>query len=219
MKVFQSAIIRAICSIIVGILLLRYGGETMKWLTIVIGLIFFATGLISCLVYYFTKKRAETTQPVYGPDGKELPRNIPTFPIVGIGSMILGGILVFMAPDFLKGMIIVLAAILVLGALNQLVILGRSSKYASVPFLYWVFPLATLVVSILVLFRTDHAESLLLTVIGWCMIFFGVVECINTLKIYQMRRSFEKAEEKNVDTGTKMQDDADIEEATIVDEE
>ena len=53
MKLFQSAIFRAVCAIIVGILLLEYGGQALQWLTIVIGGIFFATGLISFIVYNY----------------------------------------------------------------------------------------------------------------------------------------------------------------------
>lgn len=221
MKLFQSAIFRALCAVVVGVLLLEFGGKTLQWLTIVIGAIFFATGLISCIVYHFTKKRLSEAQAIFDEAGNAIPRTLPSYPIVGVGSMILGAILIFLPAEFVTGMVVVLAVILILGAFNQLVSLGRATRFASVPVLFWLFPLVTFGIGVYVLFRTDQAIDIVMQLIGWCMIFYGLVECVDAIKIYQMRKAYEKANAKAqevADARAKMQDEADIDDAEIIDE-
>ena len=70
MKVLQSSFFRAIIAIIVGTLLIRYREETATWLTILIGVLFFLSGVISCTVYYSQKKRAGDTV-VYDAQGNQ----------------------------------------------------------------------------------------------------------------------------------------------------
>lgn len=222
MKIFQSAIFRAICAIIVGVLLIQYKGQTLQWLTIVIGAIFFATGLISAIVYYFTKKRLEEAQKIFDQDGNEIPRSLPAYPIVGVGSMILGAILIFLPGDFNKAVVIVLALVLVLGALNQLVSLGRATRFAHVPFLFWIFPLVTFGIGVYALLNSGEAIDIIMQLIGWCMIFYGLVECLDAIKIYQMRKSYEKANAKAQEAAearAKMQDAEDITDAEVVEPE
>lgn len=93
MKIFQSTLFRAFCAIIVGVLLLQYGGQTLSWLTRVVGAIFFATGLISSIVYYYAKKRFDSAEMIFDQDGNAVRRSAPSLPVVGVGSMILGIIL------------------------------------------------------------------------------------------------------------------------------
>lgn len=219
MKLFQSAIFRAVCAIIVGILLLEYGGQTLQWLTIVIGGIFFATGLISFIVYHYTKKRFESAQELFDQDGNKVSSTVPAFPIVGVGSMILGAILIFLPAEFVKGIVVVLAIILILGAINQLVNLGRATKFSSVPILFWLFPLVTFGIGVFVLFRTGEAIDLVMQLIGWCMIFYGLVECVDSIKIYQMRKAYDKAnaaQKAAAEARAKMQAQEDITEAEVI---
>ena len=58
MKVVQSSIFRAVVAFIVGVLLVKYREDTMKWITITAGLLFFVSGLISCAVYYLERRKA-----------------------------------------------------------------------------------------------------------------------------------------------------------------
>lgn len=221
MKLFQSAIFRALCAVVVGVLLIQYGGEMLQWLTIVIGAIFFATGLVSFIVYHYTKKRFEETEAIFDQDGNQISRSVPSFPIVGIGSMILGAILFFMPNDFNKGIVIVLGLVLVLGAINQLVSLGKATKFAHVPFLFWIFPLVTFGIGLYSIFNAGSAIDLVMQLLGWCMIFYGLVECIDSIKIYQMRKSYEKANAKAreaAEARAKMQNPEDITDAEVVDD-
>ena len=56
MKFLQSSVFRALCAMIVGVLLIEYREQMVTWLTIAIGVLFFLSGVIS-IVTYFSAKR------------------------------------------------------------------------------------------------------------------------------------------------------------------
>ena len=60
------------------------------------------------------------------------------------------------------------------------------------------------------------AAALPLKVIGWCLMFYGVVELVNAIKINQMKRAYEKIENAKIVNGVKMPSDDKIEDAEIV---
>ena len=58
MKIFQSSIFRAMCAIIVGVLLIKYPQDGVTWLTIAIGVLFLLSGIIALIAYLHAKKHA-----------------------------------------------------------------------------------------------------------------------------------------------------------------
>lgn len=217
MKIFQSSIIRAIIAIIIGFLLIRYREETMRWMTITIGGLFLISGLFSCIFYYIEKNKYDkaASQNV---SEKNVSLRKPIFPIVGVGSAVLGIILAMMPGDFIKWVVYILAAILILASINQFMNLARAKMYAHVPILYWCFPIITLGIGILVIAKPIEAATFPLKIIGWCLIFYGVVELLNVIKIYQMKQAYDKIEEDKIVTGRKIDAEEKIEEAEIVED-
>lgn len=216
MKTMLGPLFRALVAIVVGALLIKFRQETLTWLTIVIGCMFLVSGLVSCLSYYRERKRIQQLASTFDTNsGGKRPR-LPFFPIVGLGSVILGGILATMPNTFINGVAYVLAGILLLGALNQVVSLGNARRYSKVPVFYWILPLVTLVVALLIIIKPLDALSSPLLIIGWCMVFYGVVEVLNVLKIHQVRRAYERAEEAKIVNGVRMDDN--IEDAEIISE-
>lgn len=215
MKVIQGSLFRAIVAIVVGVLLIKYRMDALHWLTVAVGGLFFLSGAVSCLVYWHERRRARKLMEAYQNGEGERPR-MPFLPIVGVGSLILGGILATMADTFNNGVAYVLAGILILGALNQLINLGQARRYNSFAWFYWVLPLVTLLVGFFILVKPMEALATPLLVIGWCMAFYGVVEALNALKLHHMRRAYEKAEEARIVKGMQMA--GDVEDAEIVEE-
>jgi len=195
MKNVQTSILRAIVALAVGVLLVIYREDMMKWITITAGILFFISGLISCIVYYFERRKVIATPLTVDKDGKTRVRRMPVFPVVGVGSVILGIILAIMPTDFIIGVTYVLATILILGAVNQLVNLFRARQYSYIPVVFWLFPLITLAIGLLILCKPMAAATLPLKIIGWCLMFYGVIECVNALKIHSMKKKFDAAEE------------------------
>ena len=220
MKVLQISAIRAIIVLVTGFLLVKYREETMTWMTITVGILFLFSGLVSCMVYYFEKEKvAKKTAKAEQQEGQPKEENLksPTFPIAGVGSITLGIILAVMPNTFITWVVYILAALLILGAINQFMNLARSRQYARVPFYLWLFPTVILVVAILLISKPMEAAALPLLVIGWAFMYYGVLEFALIIRMYLVRRAFEKAEDAKIVTGNKLVTD-DIEDAEIVEE-
>ena len=103
MKVVHSSLFRAVCAIIIGVLLIQYREQTVTWITIAIGVLFFLSGAISLISYFSAKRTAEKMQGQMLSDanGKQIIGIKPNFPIVGLGSLILGMILALMPNVFI----------------------------------------------------------------------------------------------------------------------
>ncbi|MBM6992061.1 MAG: DUF308 domain-containing protein [Prevotella sp.] len=192
MKVFQSSIFRAICAIAVGALLIKYREETVTGITIAIGLLFLISGLISCMAYFSAKRRDDSVQ-VFDAQGNPIAPAVPAFPLVGIGSIVLGALLALAPNMFVNGLMYVLAAILILGALNQFFNLASALKYARIGFFWWVFPTIVLLIGLIAIFKPTLIASAPLFIIGWCMMVYGVVDLVNAIMVYRCRKAYEKA--------------------------
>lgn len=187
MKILQSSLFRSLAAAIVGVLLIQYREQTMTWITIAGGALFFISGLISCVIYYSAVHRADEVQ-MFDAQGNPVPTARPSFPIVGLGSMILGIILALMPTTFITGLMYVLASILILGAISQFAGLAAASKYCHVGLFYWLMPSLILLVGVVAVVRPTTIASAPLFVIGWCMLLYGVVEVINAIKIHQANK-------------------------------
>ena len=198
MKVFQSSIFRALCAIVVGALLVKYREQTVTWITIAIGVIFFVSGVISTVAYLSAKRQAtKEGVEIYDAKGNRLTRPVPPFPIVGIGSIILGAWLALFPNSFVNGLMFVLAGMLILGALNLFFNLAAATRFSSIGCLWWVLPVAILLVGITALVKPSTIASAPLFIIGWGMMAYGMVDLVNTIKIHRCRKAFEKAQQGN----------------------
>ena len=203
MKVFQSSIFRALCAIVVGALLVKYREQTVTWITIAIGVIFFVSGVISTVAYLSAKRQAtKEGVEIYDAKGNRLTRPVPPFPIVGIGSIILGAWLALFPNSFVNGLMFVLAGMLILGALNLFFNLAAATRFSSIGCLWWVLPVAIFLGGITALVKPSTIASAPLFIIGWGMMAYGMVDLVNTIKIHRCRKAFEKAQQGN--------DDADV---------
>lgn len=208
MKVVHSSFFRAICAIIVGALLIQYREQTVTWITIAIGVLFFLSGVISIATYFSAKRNADKVAIVFDASGKQITGLRPNFPIVGLGSLILGLILALMPTTFITSLMFILAAILIMGALTQFLNLATARKMGRVGIGFWIFPSVILLVGLLAIIKPSAIASAPLFVIGWAMLIYGVSECINALKIANNKKKWTKAEEvSSTQNATTVEDD------------
>ena len=191
MKIMQSSAFRAVCAVVIGVLLIKYREQTVEWITIAIGILFFLSGVVSVATYLSARSRADMPE-VFDADGRQLTGLKPTVPIVGIGSLILGIILALMPTTFIAWLMYILSAILILGAINQFVSLAAASRYARVGIYFWVMPSLILLVALLSIVYPTSIASAPLLIIGWCMVVYGVADIINALKLSRLRRNILK---------------------------
>lgn len=195
MKVINSSFFRTLCAIIVGALLIKYREQTVTWITIAIGILFFLSGVISIITYYASKRQAGKQPIVYDANGKQITGLQPNFPIVGVGSLLLGLILALMPNTFVTSLVYILAAILILGAITQMMNLASIRRYGHVGITFWIVPTLILLVGLLAVVKPSAIASAPLLVIGWAMMVYGVIECVNTFKMMNEKKKWQKAEE------------------------
>lgn len=226
MRTFLTSIVRAVCAAATGYLLVMYRTEMLHWLTIAVGALFFLSGLFSVIAYYADRRKARQTAERLKTMAElrtdhEAPEDLdaivramrPTFPIVGIGSILLGALLALMPTEFIKGAMYALAALLILGGVNQLYNLFSVRRLASIPFIFWLFPCVVLGVGVFMVVRPMETAELPFRILGYGLILYAVVELINGIKLYLIRRSIEAA-----DPVPQIEDADSIEEAEIVEE-
>lgn len=198
MKVIHSSIFRAVCAIIVGVLLIQYREQTVTWITIAIGVLFFLSGVISLASYWAAKRNAEKMQGQILSDsnGKPIMGMIPKFPLVSVGSLILGLLLALMPQVFIAWLMFILAFILILGALTQFANLASATKMGRVGILFWLFPSALLLLGLLAIIKPSAIASAPLFIIGWGMLIYGVVELLNAFKVSNNKRIWLKNQQQ-----------------------
>ena len=137
----------------------------------------------------------------------------PTFPIVGVGSIILGAILALTPNIFITALMYIIGGMLILGAINQYMNLVNARKYGKIGFGFWIFPSIILITGIYVMIRPMDPASVAMLILGWCTLLYGVTEMINSLKFYSDKRKYVKAQQIAI-----AEEVAPSEEATVAEE-
>ena len=194
MKIFQSSIFRAISAIAIGILLIKYPDNTVTWMTVAIGILFLLSGLISVIVYVNARRNVSEYK-ITDAEGHVIAGTQPTFPIVGVGSLILGALLALTPNVFITALMYIIGGILILGAINQYMSLVNARRYGKVGFGYWVFPSVILLIGLYVIIKPMAPANMAMLVLGWCSLLYGVTEMINSMKFHADRRKFQQAQE------------------------
>jgi uncharacterized membrane protein HdeD (DUF308 family) len=195
MKILQSSFFRAICSIIIGILLLKYPDNSVTWLTMAIGTLFLLSGIIA-LISYWNASRHAGEYTITDNEGNIISGSQPTFPIVGIGSVILGLTLLISPDMFIRWLMYILGAMIILGSINQLVVLIMARRFGSIGCFFWVAPLVLLAVGVFVFVKPMESAELPLIILGWCMLVYGVTEIINSVMVYSLRKRLKRQQEQ-----------------------
>lgn len=169
MKVVSSYIFRAICAILVGILLVANPERMTELLVQIIGALFGISGIVS-IVNYFIITFSE----------KAILK--PAFPIIGLGSFLFGVFLAVFPGYFITYLMFVLGGLLILAAVNQFWNIFRLRK--TMPFSWFSFVLALIVlgIGILVVLKPMASASLPFILLGCNSIVYGISEMINAIR-------------------------------------
>ena len=216
MKILQSSVFRAISALAIGILLIKYPDNTVTWITVAIGCLFLISGIISLVVYYHATRQVSEYK-ITDAEGNVVAGEKPTFPVVGVGSVILGLLLALTPTVFVTGLMYVIGFILILGAVNQYMNLLNARHYGHVGFGYWIFPSLILLTGLYVIIKPMAPASMAMLVLGWCSLLYGVTELINSLKIHNEKRKYTKAKEIPVAEEVKEEKPAEVIDATTED--
>lgn len=213
MKIILQSFLRALCAIAVGALLIEYRQEMVQWMTITIGVLFFLSGVIAVTMAYASKRIQKKMLAEAGnmaDDATEggyvrhkTSRGWYCGMAAGIGSMLLGTTLALMPETFVEFLVYVLSAMLIIGAIQQYSSLYIASRISRISLAYWVMPTLLLLAGIVAVAYPSAIASSPLFFIGWCMIIYGVVECINGIKEYSCSKKASKTMTFNGNNGGK----------------
>ena len=106
MRNFNYYALSSICALIIGILLVVWPGEAVRYLVITIGVLFMLPGLIGVFGYLATAKRRQEA-------GIK-----SVFPVAAVGSALLGFWLMIMPDFFITTLMYVLGVLLVLAGIG-----------------------------------------------------------------------------------------------------
>ena len=198
MKIFHSSLFRALCAIVVGVLILKFPQEGVTWLTMAVGELFLISGIVALVAYWFARRR-RSEYVITDKQGRVVSGGQPTFPIVGAGSILLGLVLVIAPNRFVDGLMYVLGGIMILGGIQQLINLIAIRRMGSVPFYFWVCPVLIMLTGFFVILKPMETAELPLIILGWCCLVYGVTEIINSLLIWRIGRIADKTAQQGVD--------------------
>ena len=178
MKALNYSVVRGICAVLMGVLLVTWPEAAIVYLVIAIGAMFFVPSLFS-LVGYFTKGRQEGAM----------------FPIVSIGSLLFG-LWLMISPAFFVGILMyVLGAVLVFAGISQILQLFNARGWTQVAVGYYIMPVLILLAGLVVLLNPFAAAAIPFIILGVSSIVYGITDIINLIRF---RKKDEKKEENSV---------------------
>ncbi len=193
MKLLRISFIRIFAAIVAGILLLKYDDSVLKGLTIALGIMFLIAGLVS-LIGWVNARRQKTEFRAYD-NGTEKDESQPMFPIVGLGSVLLGCILSLTDTDTYRiWAMYLIAAVIILGALNQIMNLVSARKMEPVDSWMWIPPCLIIVASAIAMLKGLVPPETTTTILGVTALVYAAVESFYSIKFYQIKRRYDKTQ-------------------------
>ncbi len=165
---FQRSIIRSLLSLGLGILLILNSRNVMDYLIFVLGGIFLMMGVFA-LISSLTHKR-----------------NFGTSEISGIGSIILGLLLLVFSEEFSKvffyflGFLLLFAAMGQFATLSVLRRLGGSRKTGN-----YIIAALIFLTGLFMLFRPVDSQSTMFIIFGTAIVLYAVTDMINHYRLYR----------------------------------
>ena len=188
---FKGGIYRAVLAILLGLALLIWPADALKYVVMLIGIVFLAIGIIA----FISSRNREEHQRSFAP-------------LSGIGSVILGLLLVCLPSTFATVFMFLLGFILVVAAVGQFVTLAAARQFGRIAPVSFLFPVLILIVGIVILFDPFSSAESVFILFGIPAVFYGVTDLLNQYSIRKMRKASEEKEKI-----VKMGGDSDIEDA------
>ncbi len=190
MKGLSYSFLRAICALVIGLVLVMFPDQAGDYFVITIGIIFLVPSLVSIIGYF--AQNAEMRH---------------RFPIEGVGSLLFGLWLIIMPGFFADLLTFVLGFILVMGGVQQLASLSAARRWMPVPGGFYVVPVLILLAGLVALFNPTGVRSTAFIIIGISSMVYAASELLNWFKFTRRRPKTPDASVKAVD---------DIEDAQII---
>lgn len=165
MKAMNYSVIKGICAVIMGVLLVTWPEAAILYLVIALGVMFFIPGAVAVLNYLLKGRQTGAM-----------------FPVVSIGSLLFG-LWLMISPAFFVGILMyVLGAVLVFAGISQVMQLVNARGWTQVSFGYYVMPVLILIAGLVVLLNPFAAATVPFIILGVSSIVYGITDIINGIR-------------------------------------
>jgi len=181
MKYVRSITFRALSALFIGGLLLAFPFEISKWLVLVIGVLFLIPGMVSIGAYFSMRSKENAMRPI--------------FPIVGVGSLFFGLIMISFSDAFSPYLRYVLSMFLILATIGELVALFQLRRYTSIASFYYIVPFLLAVMSVSVVLYDKFTPMECNMVLGVASVVYAIQELLSAIRFRNVRRMMMRKED------------------------
>lgn len=176
MKSLSYAAMSSVCALVIGILLVIWPEAAIIYLVITVGVLFLLPGLMGLFSYAFSRRRNAEVQ--------------RTFPIIALGSTLLGFWLMIMPEFFVNILMYLLGVLLVLGSLSQLINFISVRQVVKVPVFLYLISVLILAAGIVILFNPFTAATVPFIILGVSSIIYALNDLVRLLFYYHKRNKY-----------------------------
>ena len=143
-KLYRSVTMRALSTMLIGALIIVFPTNTTQYMVMTIGMLFLVPGLLSIISYIKQRKKIPDTKTTGDntDDSKIITAKTKAmFPLIGLGSVLFGLILLFFPDVFQKALFYLLGFFLVVAGGAQMFSLFKLSKIYKIHFVPYIISL------------------------------------------------------------------------------
>ncbi|TWV12947.1 DUF308 domain-containing protein [Bacteroidaceae bacterium HV4-6-C5C] len=192
MKNINYSFLRAICALLISLVLILFPAEAGNYLVITIGIVFMVPSIFS-IVGYFTL-----------PIGFKL-----RFPVEAVGGLLFGLWLMIMPSFFADLLTYLLGFILLMGGVQQIAALMGARHWVHVPVKFYIIPVLILLAGFFALFNPTGVRDTAFTIIGITGLVYTISELVNWFAFTRKKPKVSTAPAIKSDIETKQEDGVD----------
>lgn len=174
MKVLlQGAWARGLCVLALGVLLVAYADRLPEWMVAACGLLFVVLGGVAAVGWLRDRRDAE--------------RPAAFYPLAGLGSVLFGLVLVAFPAYFVKALMYLLSAMLLVGGASQCYSLWDARRRgACLHGAFFAAPVVVLGAGLYVLLRPMEGAALPFVVVGAACVLYALMELWTAFVLWRM---------------------------------
>ena len=183
MKFIGSYVFRSMCALLIGLLLIVKANEMPVVLVMLIGALFLLPGLISVCVYLYSFFKTDAVVK-------------PSFPLMSIGSIFLGGYLIAYPESFVTYLVVLIGIILTLAGISQLSTMVANRRITPFSWLLMLMPLVLVGVGMYSIMYSRDAAALPFKIIGFTLLYYGISDLFLALRTRHYSSLYAKQQAK-----------------------
>ena len=169
MRFIGGYVFRAMCSLLVGLLLVINAEQMPSILVSVIGMLFLIPGCFGVLMYLYARLNPNAIIKT-------------SFPIVSIGSILFGAYLLAFPQEFANYLVILMGLIITFAGFSQLGNMFINRRVTPLSWLLMIMPVIMIGIGVYSLMHAQEAAKFTFQIIGGTLIYYGLTDMFFALR-------------------------------------